>query len=100
MDTIEYKKSVMKINFRKMMEFEEIGKIPFDFFLALLSKAEVLNGNMYFYNNQTVRRELGDYCNVGDNMVFKNIRSAVDAKLLIPTEDRGVYLFNSKMVSR
>lgn len=100
MDTIEYKKSVMKINFRKMMEFEEIGKIPFDFFLVLLSKAEVLNGNMYLYNNQTVRRELGDYCNVGDNMVFKNIRSAVDAKLLIPTEDRGVYLFNSKMVSR
>lgn len=91
----------IKVYYKTMMAVNEISEIPLDFLLALSAQIGFTNGDkILFYNNKTTRRSISDYCKIGDNMVAKYIRRAVDKGILFSTQDRGTYEVNPWLIAK
>ena len=93
----------IKVYYRTMMAVHEIGEIPLTFLLALSCEIGYSNSTddaVTFFNNKTTRRHIGMYCGIGDNMVTKYIKRAVEKGLLFTTEDRGTYVVNPWMIAK
>lgn len=91
----------IKIYYKAMMAINGLDEIPLTFLMALSSQLGFTNGNkIFFYNNKATRREISDYCNIGDNMVQKYLRRCVAKGVLFTTRDRGVYEVNPWLIAR
>lgn len=91
----------IKVYYQAMMAVNEIDEIPLSFLLALSCTLGYANGDMMlFYNNKTIRRNIAEYCGIGDNMVKKYIRRCVDKGVLFQTPDRGTYEVNPWLIAK
>lgn len=91
----------IKVYYKAMMAVNDIAEIPLNFLLALSAQLGFTNGDrVLFYNNKTTRRNISEYCEVGDNMTAKYIKRAVSAGILFATEDRGTYEVNPWLIAK
>lgn len=91
----------IKIYYRAMMAVTGLNEIPLDFLIALSAQLGFTNGDrIFFYNNKATRREIGQYCRIGDNMTQKYLRRCVAKGVLFSTCDRGVYEVNPWLIAK
>lgn len=91
----------IKVYYKAMMAVNEISQIPLEFLLALSAQIGFANGDkILFYNNKTTRREISDFCKIGDNMTAKYIRRSVEKGILFKTNDRGTYEVNPWLIAK
>lgn len=91
----------IKVYYRAMMAVNELDEIPLSFLIALSAQIGFTNGDrILFYNNKSTRREIAEYCGIGDNMVQKYLRRCVTKGVLFTTQDRGVYEVNPWLIAK
>lgn len=91
----------IKVYYRAMMAVNGLDEIPLDFLMALSSQIGFTNGDrILFYNNKATRREISEYCHIGDNMTQKYIRRCVAKGVIFTTRDRGVYEVNPWLIAK
>lgn len=92
----------IKVYYKTMLCVQGIDNLPLSFVMALACHIGYANEgeNMLFFNNQTIRKRIAtELGGVGDNMVKKYIKRAVENGLLFP-KSRGVYEVNPWLIAK
>lgn len=91
----------IKVYYKAMMAVQGVDDIPLKFLLALSGEIGFSNGDkVIFYNNKMTRDSIARYCGVGDNMVSKYIKHAVDKGILFATSYKSAYEVNPWLIAK